>query len=42
MTFVSKYLEVIRNFVLKNTPNKMMQKQMIELYSIDKTVFKKG
>ncbi len=36
-----KPFELIRNFILKNTPEKYMQKQMIELYELNKTVANK-
>jgi len=42
IAITNRPMEVIRNFILKYTPQKFMQKQMIELYSIDKTVANNG
>ncbi len=36
IAITSKPIEIIRNFILKYTPEKLMQKQMIALYEIDK------
>nr|WP_271711715.1 FAD-dependent monooxygenase [Marinigracilibium pacificum] len=30
-----KFGKPIRNFLLKNTPNKMMEKMMLEMYSVE-------
>jgi len=38
IAITNKYLEIVRNFVLKHTPKKFMDNQMIELYTIDKTI----
>lgn len=42
IAITSRPLEVIRNLILKYTPQKFMEKQMIELYTIDKTVANNG
>lgn len=42
IAITNKPLEVIRNFILKSIPQKYMEKQMIELYKIDKTVANNG
>ena len=38
IAITNRLLEIIRNFILKYTPQKFMERQMIELYEIDKTV----
>jgi len=38
IAITNRPLEIIRNVVLKYTPEKFIENQMIELYSIDKTV----
>jgi len=38
MTITSRPIEIIRNFILKKTPEKYFQKQMLALYKIDKTL----
>lgn len=38
IAITNRPMEIIRNFVLKCIPQKFMEKQMIELYSIDKMV----
>ena len=38
MAITNSFMEGIRNFMLRNYPKKMMQKQMLELYTINKTV----
>lgn len=38
IAITNRPVEIIRNFVLKYTPQKLMEKQMIDLYKIDKTV----
>ena len=40
IAITNKPMEVIRNFILKHTPQNFIEKQMIELYSIDKTIAK--
>lgn len=42
IAITNRPLEVIRNFILKSIPQKYMEKQMIELYKIDKTVANNG
>ncbi len=41
IAITNKPFEVLRNFVLKHTPQKYLQKQMMDLYSIDTTVHHK-
>lgn len=38
IAITNKFTEVIRNFILRNTPESYIKKQMLELYSIDKTI----
>lgn len=38
IAITSKPIEIVRNFMLKYCPKAIMEKQMIELYTIDKTV----
>lgn len=38
IAITNRPLEIIRNFVLKYTPKKIIENQMIDLYKIDKTV----
>lgn len=40
IAITNRITEVIRNAILKNTPEFYMKKQMIELYTLDKTIFK--
>lgn len=37
IAITNRPLEIIRNFILKNTPQKFMEKQMLDLYTIDKS-----
>ncbi|WP_298486746.1 FAD-dependent monooxygenase [uncultured Maribacter sp.] len=41
IAITNKFIEKIRNFILKKTPESYMKKQMIELYSLDKTIANK-
>jgi len=41
IAITNKFMEYIRNFILKSTPEKIMQKQMIELYQLDPTILQK-
>ncbi|WP_024770957.1 FAD-dependent monooxygenase [Aquimarina macrocephali] len=38
IAITNRFIEIIRNFTLKYTPEKYMQKQMAELYKLDKTI----
>ncbi|WP_108808648.1 FAD-dependent monooxygenase [Aquimarina spinulae] len=38
IAITNRFNEIIRNFILKYTPEKFMQKQMVELYQLDKTI----
>ena len=38
IALTNKFMEIIRNFALKIIPESYMQKQMVELYSLDKTI----
>lgn len=38
IAITTKPLEIIRNFILKYSPKRILEKQMIDLYTIDKTV----
>ena len=38
IAITNRFMEVIRNFVLKATPESFMKKQMLELYELDKTI----
>ena len=38
IAITNNFMEVIRNFTLKKTPESYMKKQMIELYTLDKTI----
>jgi 2-polyprenyl-6-methoxyphenol hydroxylase-like FAD-dependent oxidoreductase len=38
IAITNKFMEIIRNFILKNTPESYMKKQMVELYTLDKTI----
>ena len=38
IAITNRPFELIRNLVLKYTPRKFMEKQMLDLYTIDKTV----
>ncbi|WP_299315958.1 FAD-dependent monooxygenase [uncultured Aquimarina sp.] len=38
IAITNRFTEKIRNFILKNTPESYMKKQMIELYTLDKTI----
>ncbi|NJC28487.1 FAD-dependent monooxygenase [Neolewinella antarctica] len=38
IAITNRPVEILRNFVLRNTPERFMQSQMIELYTIDKSV----
>ncbi|MFD0760902.1 FAD-dependent monooxygenase [Lutibacter aestuarii] len=38
MAITNKPLELLRNIILKYSPEKVLQKQMIETYTIDKTI----
>ncbi|WP_272151442.1 FAD-dependent monooxygenase [Tenacibaculum aiptasiae] len=40
IAITNKPLEILRNFILRMTPTKLLQKQMIELYQIDKVIAK--
>ncbi|WP_106793438.1 FAD-dependent monooxygenase [Aquimarina sp. Aq78] len=40
IAITNRFIEIIRNFTLKHTPEKYMQKQMVELYTLDKTITK--
>ncbi|WP_347922786.1 FAD-dependent monooxygenase [Pontimicrobium sp. SW4] len=38
IAITNRFLEIIRNFILKNTPEFYIKKQMVELYTLDKTI----
>lgn len=38
IAITNKFMEPIRNFILKNTPNSYIKKQMLALYKLDKTI----
>ncbi|BDS11446.1 FAD-dependent monooxygenase [Aureispira anguillae] len=38
IAITNRLMEVIRNFMLKNTPESYLKKQMLELYKLDKTI----
>ncbi len=38
IAITNRFLEILRNFVLKHTPQKYVQKQMVALYELDKTI----
>ncbi|WP_281991684.1 FAD-dependent monooxygenase [Aquimarina aggregata] len=38
ISITNRFLEIIRNFILKKTPQSYIKKQMLELYKLDKTI----
>jgi 2-polyprenyl-6-methoxyphenol hydroxylase-like FAD-dependent oxidoreductase len=42
IAITNKVMEKIRNFILKKTPESYMKKQMVELYTLDKTITNNG
>ncbi len=38
IAITNRFMEIIRNFILKKTPESYMKKQMVELYTLDKTI----
>jgi len=38
IAITNRFLEIIRDFILKKTPESYMKKQMVELYTLDKTI----
>ncbi|QKX05828.1 zeaxanthin epoxidase [Aquimarina sp. TRL1] len=42
MAITNRPLEILRNFILKYTPQKMMQQQMLTVYNIDTTIAHKN
>ena len=38
IAITNRFMEIIRNFILKKTPKSYMKKQMVELYTLDKTI----
>lgn len=38
IAITNRFMETIRNFILKKTPESYMRKQMVELYTLEKTI----
>lgn len=38
IAITNRFMEIIRNTILKNTPESYMRKQMVELYTLDETI----